>query len=496
MLPCSEAWEAAPIGLGVIAPDGSVRHVNAAGREILGAGDPAAIFDGHNRTELAAAEGERTVHCRVSGEHRALAYRVTRQARNEVVAFRDITKQHRQQRRISAVASTAASVASERSLAVSLGAIAREVARADGLAGVQILAADRRADAGLKVMGSAGFPASPEFFDLLLQCRDNGATLKMLEAYQSGRPVVIPNRYRAVMNDPAWAPMHDYLRTPEWDSFVSMPLLVRREPIGVLNAFFSPGQQVDHDVQSFLATMSDQAALAVDYAELLEQQRHDAGRAERQRLARELHDSVVQQVFSIGMQTEALKLLSQRGDEPSWARVAPVAQELESMSRSVLADLRSLVAQLHPTPPTSNGLSQALTELMSTTRRRTDVAVNLNCPTSIDALSDALSEDVYFVVAEAVHNAVKHAAPSTIDVAVVYDQGRNELEAVVADDGRGMADSTVRSDGGYGFVSMRERAEKWHGSLEIAPRDDCGTRVVLRVPTAAPTLRIVTGPRM
>lgn len=494
MPPLSDAWEAAPIGLAVLAPDGRVQHLNAAGREVLSGTDPAAVFDGDTRIELARAGAERIIDCRVSGEHRSLACRISTQGESEVVAFRDITKQRRQQRRIAAVASTAASVASERSLAVSLGAIAREVARADGLAGVQILAAERGPEAGLKVMGSAGFPASPEFFELLLRCRDNGAALKMLETYQTGRPVVIRNRYQAVMNDPAWAPLHDYLRAPEWDSFVSMPLLVGRQPVGVLNAFFSPGQEVDDDVQTFLSTMADQAALAVDYAELLEQQRHDAGRAERQRLARELHDSVVQQVFSIGMQTEALKLLSQR-DEPNWAQVTPVALELESMSRSVLADLRSLVAQLHPTTPTSDGLSQALAELVSTTRRRTDIAVDLSCPTSVDDLSDALSEDVYFVIAEAVHNAVKHAAPSTIDLVVSHDERKNQLEVVVADDGRGIEDSAERSDGGYGLVSMRERVENWSGTLEIAPLDEGGTRVTLRLPTSTIGRRQVIGVR-
>ena len=233
------------------------------------------------------------------------------------MTFHDITRAQHRQRRIAAVARAAASVASERSLTASLDAMAREVVRADGLAGVQILAATPTADAGLRVMGTAGFESSPDFLDLLLACRDRGASLKMLQAFETGDPVIVPHRYEIVMDDPAWEPLHDLLRFPRWDSFAAVPLVAGGRRVGILNAFFSPGQEADDDAMGFLQAMGDQATLAIDYAQLLEQQHRDAGRAERQRLARELHDSIVQQVFSLGMQTEALKLLAARPDEDS-----------------------------------------------------------------------------------------------------------------------------------------------------------------------------------
>lgn len=486
-----DPWELAPVGLARLAADGKVSDLNALGRDLLGATDPATVFTAAVCADLDAAAGDRTVEAHVDGRVLALSCRLNASPEGRVIAFRDVTKQLRQQRRIAAVASTAASVASERSLAVSLGAISREVARADGLAGVQILASDNRVDDGLRVMGSAGFPRSSEFFDLLMLCRERGASLKMLEAYETGTPVVVPHRYEMVMRDPAWAPMHDYLRHPRWDSFVSMPLIANGRPIGILNAFFSPGQEVDDDALTFLSTMADQAALAIDYAELLEQQRNDAGRAERQRLARELHDSVVQQVFSIGMQTEALKLLSSRGDEPSWTRVGSVAQELEALSRSVLSDLRNLVAQLHPPPPTTNGFFQALSDLVGTTRRRTDIEVTFSCPTTVDELDDGLVEDVYFIVAEAVHNAVKHADATTIDIHVDDERDPGFLRVVVTDDGDGFCPAAERSNGGYGLTSMKERADLWQGALSIDSERTHGTRVSISVPTSSAQPRVI-----
>ncbi|WP_169989031.1 GAF domain-containing sensor histidine kinase [Microbispora sp. H10836] len=478
-------WDAAPVGLAEVAPDGVLVRLNATGRAILGSawqlGSPSPFpFDsaGH-----AVGDAERSVECTVGdGCLAVITYRLGALPSGFVVTFRDVTLQRRQQRHVAAVAATAASVASERSLEVSLGAIAREVAQADGLSGVQILAADRRKDPGLRVMGSAGFPHSEEFFELLMLCRERGASLKMLEAFETGEPVVVRNRYTAVLADPAWGPLHDYLRTPPWSDFASIPLRANHRTVGVLNAFFNPSQHVTDEVLAFLSTMADQASLAIDYAELLERQRQDAGRAERQRLARELHDSVVQQVFSIGMQTEALKLLSNRGGQPSWARVAPVAQELEDITRSVLQDLRGLIAQLHPAPLAANGLSRALTDLVLATQRRSCVQVALDCPTKFDKLPEDLAEDVYFVIAEALHNAVKHAAARSVTITIRRGP-QEQLVADVVDDGRGFP-ATSGEEGGYGLTSMRERAKTWRGELIIGPGDRSGTAVRLLIPAA------------
>jgi signal transduction histidine kinase len=429
------------------------------------------------------SDAERSVECTVGdGRLAVITYRLGVMPSGFVVTFRDVTSQRRQQNRVAAVAATAASVASERSLAVSLGAIAREVAQADGLSGVQILTVGRRKDAGLRVMGSAGFPHSEEFFDLLMLCRERGASLKMLEAFETGKPVVVRNRYTAVLADPAWSPLHDYLRTPPWADFASVPLRANHRIVGVLNAFFNPSQHVTDEVLEFLSTMADQAALAIDYAELLEHQRQAAGRAERQRLARELHDSVVQQVFSIGMQTETLKLLANRGDQPSWGRVTPVAQEMEDITRSVLQDLRGLIAQLHPAPLAANGLSRALTDLVLATQRRSRVQVTLHCPTTFDKLPEDLAEDVYFVIAEALHNAVKHAAASSVTITVTRGP-QQQLIADVVDDGRGFP-VVSEEEGGYGLTSMRERARTWRGELLIGSGDNGGTTVQLLIPAA------------
>jgi signal transduction histidine kinase len=477
----SDPWDLAPVGLALTDADGVVGEINSFGRELLRRTDPVEVLSRAIATGL-VGRGEQAVGYEVDGQRRLLSCRLSMTSSGGVLAFRDVTRAQHRQRRVVAVASAAASVASERSLTASLGAMAQEVVRADGLAGVQILATDRTGDEGLRIMGTAGFAPSPRFFELLMVCRERGASLRMLEAFETGQPVIVPHRYDVVMKDPAWEPLRDILRHPRWDAFASVPVRANGRRIGILNAFFTPGQVVDDDAIGFLRTMADQAALAIDYARLLEQQRRDAGQAERQRLARELHDSIVQQVFSIGMQTEAVKLLAARADEDSRDRIRVVARELEEMTQSVLADLRNVVTQLHPVSPAVDGLATALRELVETTRRRTGIGASVSCPEVVDELDPDLAEDVYFIVAEAVHNAIKHAGATDITVLAHHDAAAATVELVVADDGCGFDREPERWQGGYGLTSMRERAERWGGWLEVCSDADHGTRVTLCVP--------------
>jgi signal transduction histidine kinase len=369
------------------------------------------------------------------------------------------------------------------------------VARTDALAGVQVLTVNSAGDR-LHVMGSSGFGRGAGFFDKLMACRARGARLMMLEALETREPLVVPSRYDAVMRDPAWAPLHDVMGHPRWDWFVSVPLLARGEPVGILNAFFAPGQVVGDTELEFLLAMAEQAAMAVDQAALLERERDVVRREERQKLARDLHDSVVQQVFSMMMQARSLAVLVARGLPPSPEKVAQVADDLSGSAEAVLADLRGMVVELRPAATTAGGLMAALRSLVDTTTARTglDVSLDVDDPAAdMSALDADVLEDVYRVVAEALHNSVKHAAASTIQVrlAVTPHGRRRRLVAEVTDDGRGL--HAERVDGGagssgLGMSVMRERAARWGGAVRVRQPAAGGTsvRLTLPLPTSLP----------
>ncbi|WP_233495682.1 GAF domain-containing sensor histidine kinase [Geodermatophilus sp. TF02-6] len=501
-----EVVEHAPDGLAVIDADGRFLEANPAAVLLCGL-VPGAVAGTRSPFPPPAAAttsrraGDQTVEWAAPGSRREFSY-VLQEVPGRgrwVVSFRDVTVSRLQQRRLAAIAKAASSVASKRSLTGTLEALAQEVARTDSLAGVQILTANSAGDR-LHVMGAAGFGRAADFFEKLMECRARGARLLMLEALDEREPVVMANRYAAVMQDPAWAPLREHLRHPRWDWFASVPLLARGERVGILNAFFAPGQTVGETELEFLLAMAEQAAMAVDHASLLERERDVARREERQKLARDLHDSVVQQVFSMMMQAKSLGVLVRRGLPPAPETVAQVADDLSSTAEDVLADLRGMVVELRPGTTVQHGLAAALRSLLDTTAARTGLQVELDADDAggeLAGLDGDLLEDVYRIVAEAVHNSVKHAAAGSLSVrlAMTAHGRRRRLVAEVSDDGRGLHGdggedrAGTSASGGFGMTVMCERAARWGGTVRVHEVPTGGTRVrlTLPVPSAVPT---------
>ncbi|QOV34056.1 GAF domain-containing protein [Streptomyces ferrugineus] len=510
----------APDGLAVLDRAGRFVRLNPAALALFGVVEEAELLGGPAPFALAgtAAAGpaqDRSVHCvhseeRVAlwapahGPRREFAYRARASGADPtltVVSFRDVTDERHRQRRIAALAQTSIALASEGSLGSTLEAVARQIVQADGLAGAQILILDSTGRE-LRLMGSAGLRPWEVFLDRLLECRDRGARLCMLDALRERRPIVVPHRWAQIRQDPAWEPLHAYLGELNWDSFVSVPLTARGRAEGVLNAYFAPGQEIGGRTLEFLAGMAEQAALAVDYATLLQREREGARRNERQRLARDLHDSIVQQVFSIGMQANAVGVLGARGEAVPADSVRAFAGEVGALARTVLADLRAMVHELRPSSSTRLGLEDAVSALVTSTENRTGLSIRLLCGRELDAVEAELAEDMYRIVAEAIHNVVKHAEATAVTIRLgVHD---HTLTASVRDDGRGLAASGGRGtapqgesdrtaggqawEHGYGLTTMRERAERWGGTMRIRSGARSGTtvRIVIPLPVRVP----------
>lgn len=491
-MPSSE-WDDWPVGLARFDHEGRLLKANSTALDILNGQDEGfeafyGLLSRSAPSEAGTPPGSawNSGWIEVGGNPMELAYRHQPSEGTSAVAFYDVTARRQRERRAAAVARTAARVASERSLPATLNALAHEILQADGLAGVQVLTNEHSGDK-LHMLGMAGFPASrsSSFFSLLMECRRLGADLRMLDSLDSAAPVVIPHRYAAVMSNPAWKPLHEFHRYPEWDAFASLPIKVRENTIGVLNVFLKPGQEIDEEAMEFLTSMAEQAALAIDYASLLEEERSAAHLEERQRLARDLHDSVVQQIFSMGMLTRTLNILAGERDGEKDQRIRTIAAELEGITGSVLKDLRGLVGQLRPSAIEGVGLRGALSRLAAATHRQTGVKFELDLDADLGRLDEELGEDLYYVAAEAVHNAVKHSPADLISISCSVEDGRILL--LVRDNGGGPdskepAASAAEQDG-HGLSFMRQRIERWHGRFTVSLKfGGVGTVVSADVP--------------
>jgi len=208
----------------------------------------------------------------------------------------------------------------------------------------------------------------------------------------------------------------------------------------------------------------------------LEQAGETATLEERTRLARELHDSATQSLYSATLFAEAGKDLAEQGDLDSagyyLSRVGEVVQQ-------ALKDLRLLVFELRPPVLEKEGLVGAIQKRLDAVEKRAGMEARL-IGDPLLSLPGEQSEDLYFIALEALNNVLKHAESDSVTVTIRSDGELLALEVV--DDGVGFNLESVHNGGGMGMGSMQERAERLGGDLTIQSNPGQGTRVEVVVP--------------
>jgi signal transduction histidine kinase len=214
--------------------------------------------------------------------------------------------------------------------------------------------------------------------------------------------------------------------------------------------------------------------------ELAEARRTEGARAaeERRRIARGLHDSVSQALFSTALHTRtAQKALAQEGGDPS-GRVGRSLDAIADLTRRVQSEMRALIFELHRVP-VRDGLVAALARHVSHLRTSDGLAIDVQGPESRLALSELAETELFAIGREALANVQKHAGASAAHVRIQAQQGKVILE--IRDNGRGFNPAAAHP-GHFGLDSMRSRAAEIGGSLTITSTPGSGTLVRSCVP--------------
>jgi len=231
---------------------------------------------------------------------------------------------------------------------------------------------------------------------------------------------------------------------------------------------------------AFWGSVAEQAGVAISTDLLRSQVSHTSALMERQRIARDLHDSVNHALFGLQARAQAIRRALDSGNT-ELAREA--AEDLELLSRQATTEMRELLTELRPNTDEPHDLEQALRRLAGSVSRREGLAVELTLPPSgLTDLPPATAEHLFRIAGEALHNAVKHADASSAELDVDVDPQRVVL--TVSDDGRGF-DTAVSRSGGHGQRTMRERAALCGGEVHVVSRPGQGTSVIVRVPLNA-----------
>ncbi|MGH2583871.1 MAG: PAS domain S-box protein, partial [Dehalococcoidia bacterium] len=257
---------------------------------------------------------------------------------------------------------------------------------------------------------------------------------------------------------------------------VAVPVRTKSGVLGVLDIRDSGGGGLDESDIFTLQTLADQVAVAIENARLFEAGQQLAVSEERNRLARELHDSVTQELFSMTMIAGALPALLERKPAAANERV----QRLHELARGALAEMRALLFALRPAALAEEGLVAAISKHAAAIQSREGIAVHEEVAGS-GRLPQECEEALYRVFQEALNNVVKHARAKNVWVRLAI--GSEETSLTVRDDGVGMAAAAPPSAmQTMGLTSMRERVEALGGTFAIESTPGSGTTVHVTVP--------------
>lgn len=265
---------------------------------------------------------------------------------------------------------------------------------------------------------------------------------------------------------------HEWARTTGIAAFAGHPLVVDGRTVGVL-ALFSR-HRLGAAVITHLGSVADAVAQFVARDRAVEE--------ERERLARELHDSVTQAIYGLVLGTRSTLSMLRAGEA---ARAAAALEEVAAMAETAHSEMRELLVELHGGDVDPGGLGTALRRVaraMASRHRGVEVSCEIADPEP--EIAPAAAQALYRIAQEALRNALRHARPR--HVAVRLEDGPGAVILEVTDDGDGF-DPATPTRGRLGLVSMRERAARIGGRLQVRSAAHQGTTITVTVPRAGTT---------
>ena len=232
-----------------------------------------------------------------------------------------------------------------------------------------------------------------------------------------------------------------------------MPLHANSDVIGVLEAIDKPGGFIQDDIR-ISSLFANQAAISIEHARLNQQAGQVAVLEERQRLAQELHDSVVQSLYSMALYADAAGLALESGKQNV---TLSHLQELRKTARNAMYDMRLLIFELHPPALEQDGLVTALRVRLAAVEARAGVRTELKVEGE-RRLPIAMEQELYRIAQEALNNMMKHALAEHVTLKVQFDDENVCLQ--IRDDGVGFDPRSVADGGGMGLPSFAARAAK------------------------------------
>ena len=289
------------------------------------------------------------------------------------------------------------------------------------------------------------------------------------EVFSTGKPAIFrymePNSFRPEVRA---AILAEGIR-----SFVHLPIVVDHKVVGVFNVGFTTPNLIGDDTMRLFSALTHRASISIANMELFEQTKDLAVMEERNRLARDLHDSAKQKAFAALAQLGTARgILNGNGNSATLH-----LSEAENLVSDVIQELTFLVQEIYPIALQEKGLSTILREHIYEWENRNDMKVQL-ITRNERRLSLDVEQALYRVSQETLANVARHSHANRVDISLVYNPDSVQLS--ISDDGQGF-DINQKSHG-MGLRSIRERISSIRGTVQVQSAPGHGTRVLVQVP--------------
>lgn len=256
---------------------------------------------------------------------------------------------------------------------------------------------------------------------------------------------------------------------------VTIPLSVQDRLVGILVLGSPKMRAIEKEELSLLAAIGQQVGVAVENARLYEQAQKTAILEERSRLARELHDSVTQSVYSVTLYAEAATRLLRTGET---AQAVKHLADLRDSGLEALREMRLLIYELRPLALEKSSLADALRSRLEAVEARSGIKSTL-VVNGKENLSYSTKVELYQIGQETLNNILKHARATHVLVSLNFDRDETTLE--VTDDGIGFDPESAKNAGGLGLSGIMERVQRLGAEFKISSEFGTGTVVKVRI---------------
>ncbi|MCB0167777.1 MAG: PAS domain S-box protein [Anaerolineae bacterium] len=270
-------------------------------------------------------------------------------------------------------------------------------------------------------------------------------------------------------------------RLPACQTYLGAQIRSGNRIAGLLSCYRFTGRGFGLDEIALITAIAEQMGMMLETHRLRQNAEAMAVLQERQRLARDLHDSVTQSLYSLSLFSRAGREAAEDGDID---RLNHSLRELEHNTLHALREMRLLLYELRPADLEQEGLIQAVKLRLNTVERRVGLRLDVQLD-ELPVLSPRCEVELYHVIVEAMNNVVKHAAATSLTLHLT--SADRQLHLQIIDDGQGF--DPAQPKGGMGLNNIRERIARLNGQLSLVSEPGNGTRLeaVIPLPTVEKT---------